>query len=849
MAGCGHHCAARISVAVLLLALHMAAALPKAEAAVAAEHGGGGGAGRLLLAAPAPGPRVYFAAVQQGRLAVTVYTQPGATRYRVQGRPVVGPNITKEGPGEPAGVPVGSKRRLYFEAGEFAAGRLYRFFAYASLDGGRTWSGQSPVGYAFQTPSARPGAPKIVSGGVVRGNLTLLVEPPQLEGGPGPILTYIVRGSLIGTGGQSLFDEGAGEVAPRGRRRFVFAPGSYLSGRSYVFTVKATNSQGSGQASAPLQVNTPSARPGKPTVAGAQLSPVGVLSVLVNPPTFTGGPGGIFLYILIGTPAGPGTPLFVSSLGTVSSGAVGQRKFDFLPGTFSEGVDYVFTVRAQNVEGLGPLSDEFRFDAPYLPPRQPPPALLARPPPTRQTAPPPKGQAPPPPKKLPMGDCSSDGMWAAVATAYLGSSYNPRAAFSFGSGSGVDGDFSANSNFDVVYSFTEPMYQNSDESTKRCVWWMSTFGATKPWWGARVTVPSLATQFPDLLVVATDAEPPSFPLDTGSLWSQLFADPSTRICARMPGRFAVANKGKVLDLPCRDAAGRPLSPGTQNFVIFAIDSKASKNVPRWTSITLAVPPQPPSPPSPPSPPPNPPPPSPSPPRPPPSPPPPGDTQWRTAECGSNDIYQKVRERADAFLDYDTGASPLPTAADWAAQGIQDWLTFSSFSMEGLTYSPSDPMFSANNTNNKTCVWWMSDSANPKPLARPYYVGVRIAIPTQVASKFPLMLFMLSDVPAPTFSPSGGDWTGWFEDASTQVCAVLKQDMALSAQNKGTSLLLPCRDPASQASGSEFSSLTRYMVGFAIDYAGTKNVPRWATVAFQMGPGPQPPPSPPPPPPV
>lgn len=26
------------------------------------------------------------------------------------------------------------------------------------------------------------------------------------------------------------------------------------------------------------------------------------------------------------------------------------------------------------------------------------------------------------------------------------------------------------------------------------------------------------------------------------------------------------------------------------------------------------------------------------------------------------------------------------------------------------------------------------------------------------------------------------------------------------------------------------------VGFAIDYAGTKNVPRWATVAFQMGPG-------------
>lgn len=45
------------------------------------------------------------------------------------------------------------------------------------------------------------------------------------------------------------------------QRRFVFAPGSYLSGRSYVFTVKATNSQGSGQASAPLQVNTPRCAP------------------------------------------------------------------------------------------------------------------------------------------------------------------------------------------------------------------------------------------------------------------------------------------------------------------------------------------------------------------------------------------------------------------------------------------------------------------------------------------------------------------------------------------------------------------------------------------------------------
>ncbi|KAL4429040.1 hypothetical protein ABPG77_006079 [Micractinium sp. CCAP 211/92] len=809
----GQHRVMWTSAGALLLALCAVAALPLAEAGPAAEQGTGVRTGRLLQAAPAPGPRVYFAAVQQGRLAVTVDTTPGANRYRVQGRPVVGPNITKEGPGEPAGLPVGSKHRLYFEAGEFAAGRLYRFFAYASLDGGRTWSGQSPVGYAFQTPRhaaarARPGAPTIVSGGVVGGDLSLLVEPPQLEGGPGPIISYIVRGALIGTGGQSLFQESLGEAAARGRRRFVFAAGSFLSGRSYIFTVQATNSQGSGAASTSLQVNTPSSWPGKPTVAGAVLSPTGVLSVLVNPPVVTGGPGTIFSYTLRGTPVGTGTPLSVSGLGTVSSGAVGQRKFDFLPGTFTLGVDYVFTVRAQNVEGLSPLSDEFTYDAPNLPPRPPPPAPRPPPPspkPPPSPRPPPKVLSPPPPKPLPTGDCSSDGMWTSVATAFQSSTYNPRAAFSFGAGFGADGDFSANSNFQVVYSFTEPMYQNSNEATKRCVWWMSTFGASKAWQGARVTVPSSATKFPDLLVVATNAEPPSFPLSTASLWQQFFADPSTIVCARLPGQFAVANKGKVLELPCRGASGRPFSPGLQNFVIFAIDAKASKNVPRC-------------PPSPPSPPPNPPPPSPSPPNPPPSPPPPGDTQWRTA-----------------------GANPLPTAVDWAAQGNQDWLTFSSFLMEGLTYSPTDPMFSANNTNNKTCVWWMSDSSNPKPLARPYYVGVRIAIPTQVTTKFPLMLFMLSDLPAPTFSAYGGDWSGWFENNSTRACAVLKQDMALSPDNKGKSLLLPCRDPANQAAGSEFTSLARYMVGFAIDYAGTKNVPRWATVAFEMGPGPAPPP--------
>lgn len=62
------------------------------------------------------------------------------------------------------------QRRLFFEPTEFAAGRLYRFFAYASTDGGRTWGGPSPVGYAFQTPGqAAPHRHAALEGSAARG--------------------------------------------------------------------------------------------------------------------------------------------------------------------------------------------------------------------------------------------------------------------------------------------------------------------------------------------------------------------------------------------------------------------------------------------------------------------------------------------------------------------------------------------------------------------------------------------------------------------------------------------------------------------------------------------------------
>lgn len=45
------------------------------------------------------------------------------------------------------------QRRFFFEPGQFADGQLYRFFAFFSKDGGKTWSGPSKDGYPYQTPA------------------------------------------------------------------------------------------------------------------------------------------------------------------------------------------------------------------------------------------------------------------------------------------------------------------------------------------------------------------------------------------------------------------------------------------------------------------------------------------------------------------------------------------------------------------------------------------------------------------------------------------------------------------------------------------------------------------------
>lgn len=55
-------------------------------------------------------------------------------------------------PPPPPARPAPVQRRLVFGPGEFRDGQLYRFYAFYSTDGGKTWSDESEDGYPFQTP-------------------------------------------------------------------------------------------------------------------------------------------------------------------------------------------------------------------------------------------------------------------------------------------------------------------------------------------------------------------------------------------------------------------------------------------------------------------------------------------------------------------------------------------------------------------------------------------------------------------------------------------------------------------------------------------------------------------------
>jgi FtsP/CotA-like multicopper oxidase with cupredoxin domain len=167
-----------------------------------------------------------------------------------------------------------------------------------------------------------PGAPTNVTAVAGNAQATVRFTAPTFTGGSA-ITSYTVTSS-------------PGGLTATGNATQLTVTG-LTNGTAYTFTVTATNSVGTGPASAPSNSVTPSALPGPPTnvtaVAGNAQATVSFTAPTVGAPissyTVTASPGGR-------TATGAASPLTVTGL--------------------TNGTAYTFTVRATNGSGTGPAS-------------------------------------------------------------------------------------------------------------------------------------------------------------------------------------------------------------------------------------------------------------------------------------------------------------------------------------------------------------------------------------------------------------------------------------------------------------------------------------------------------------
>jgi hypothetical protein len=173
--------------------------------------------------------------------------------------------------------------------------------------------------------------------------------PPASNGGAA-ITSYTVTAS---PGGRSATGA-AGPITVTG----------LTNGQAYTFTVTATNSAGTGPASAPSNAVTPLDVPGAPTGVAATAGDSSA-TITFTPPASDGGLA-IAFYTATASPGGRvgtgnGSPITVTGLST--------------------GVSYTFTVTATNSKGVGPASSASNAVVPILIEREhpDPPAESPRP--------------------------------------------------------------------------------------------------------------------------------------------------------------------------------------------------------------------------------------------------------------------------------------------------------------------------------------------------------------------------------------------------------------------------------------------------------------------------------------
>jgi hypothetical protein len=114
-------------------------------------------------------------------------------------------------------------------------------------------------------------------------------------------------------------------------------------------------------------------------------------------------------------------------------------------------------------------------------------------------------------------------------------------------------------------------------------------------------------------------------------------------------------------------------------------------------------------------------------------------------------------------------------------------------------------------------------------------GVHATVPGTAVSRWPLMLFLVSDADVPTFSFQAADWADFWTHASTKFCAVLTPGMALAGKAQGAvrELYLRCRTDGSGARGHGRGRLQRAVPPASVGQRWLATHGRFAAAASQL----------------